>query len=68
MGDFYRVPADNRSLNYDKYFTEGDTERELLTVFDSDNTKHLNVEEVKEKLLQLEYIQNELNGVANIAK
>ena len=60
MGDFYRVPADQRSLNYDKYFNEGDAKRNTLTEFNSNNTKLLNVEEVKEKLLALSYIQEEL--------
>ena len=60
MGDFYRVPADNRDLNYDKYFTDGKNKTELLTEFNSNNTKLLNIEEVKEKLLSLEYIRNEL--------
>ncbi len=60
MGDFYRVPADKRSLNYDKYFKDGDTERNPLTEFNSNNTKLLTVEQVKEKLLSLEYIKNEL--------
>ena len=68
MGDFYRVPADNRGLNYDKYFTEGDTERIKLTAFNSDNTKLLGVEETKAKIAALEYIQNELKGLENIAK
>ena len=68
MGNFYRVPADNRTLNYDKYFTEGDQKRVELTEFNSDNTTRLDIEQVKEKLLSLEYIQNELNGVENIAK
>ena len=68
MGNFYRVPADNRTLNYDKYFTEGNVKRNILTEFNSDNTERLNLEQVKEKLLSLEYIQNELNGVENIAK
>ena len=68
MGNFYRVPADNRTLNYDKYFTEGNAQRELLTEFDSNNTQLLTVEQVKEKLLVLEYIQNELKGIDNIAK
>ena len=68
MGDFYRVPADNRTLNYDKYFTEGDHKRVSLTEFNSDNTKRLNLEETKAKIASLEYIQNELNGVANLAK
>ena len=60
MGDFYRVPADKRSLNYDKYFKDGDTERNTLTEFNSNNTTLMSVEEVKEKLLTLSYIQNEL--------
>ena len=60
MGDFYRVPCDKRDLNYDKYFKEGDVDRNLLTEFNSNNTELLNVEQVKEKLLELEYIQNEL--------
>jgi UDP-glucose 4-epimerase len=68
MGNFYRVPADNRDLNYDKYFTDGNAQRNILTEFNSDNTVRLNVEQVKEKLLSLEYIQNELKGIENIAK
>lgn len=68
MGNFYRVPADNRTLNYDKYFTEGDAKRVTLTEFNSDNTRRLNLEETKEKIASLEYIQNELNGTANLAK
>lgn len=68
MGDFYRVPADNRSLNYDKYFTEGDEKRCELTEFNSDNTRRLNLEETKAKIASLEYIQNELAGIPNLAK
>ena len=60
MGDFYRVPSDKRGLNYDKYFKEGDVERNPLTEFNSHNTKLLTVEEVKEKLLTLQYIRDEL--------
>ncbi len=60
MGNFYRVPCDKRGLNYDKYFTQGNIERNLLTEFNSNNTELLNVEQVKEKLLSLEYIGNEL--------
>ena len=66
-GNFYRVPADNRDLNYDKYFTDGNTQRNILREFNSDNTVRLDVEQVKEKLLSLEYIQNELKGIDNIA-
>ena len=68
MGNFYRVPADNRTLNYDKYFTEGDVKRVTLTEFNSDNTYRLNLEETKAKIASLEYIQNELKGIENIAK
>ena len=60
MGQFYRVPADNRGLNYDKYFKEGDEKRNTLTEFNSHNTVLLNTEEVKQRLLALKYIQNEL--------
>ena len=60
MGEFYRVPADKRGLNYDKYFKDGDTERTQLSEFDSNNTSLMTVEEVKDKLLSLAYIQNEL--------
>lgn len=68
MGDFYRVPTDNRSLNYDKYFTEGDEKRCELTEFNSDNTRRLNLEETKVKIASLEYIQSELAGIPNLAK
>ena len=61
MGDFYRVPADNRGLNYDKYFNNGDIERNPLKEFDSNNTALLTVEEVKAKLLTLSYIREELD-------
>ena len=60
LGDFYRVPADQRDLNYDKYFKVGDEERKTVTEFDSSNTKLMTVDEVKEKLLTLSYIQEEL--------
>ncbi len=68
MGDFYRVPADNRDLNYDKFFKEGDTKRALIDEFNSNNTRRLNLEETKAKIASLEYIQNELNGIPNVAK
>ena len=61
MGDFYRVPSDKRGLNYDKYFKDGDVERNPLTEFNSHNTKLLTVDEVKAKLLSLQYIKDELN-------
>ena len=60
MGNFYRVPSDKRGLNYDKYFKDGDVERNTLTEFNSHNTELLDVEGVKEKLLSLEYIREEL--------
>ena len=65
MGDFYRVPADKRGLNYDKYFTKGDTERNTLTELNSNNTELLTVEQVKEKLLTLKYINDELKKGEN---
>ena len=60
MGNFYRVPCDKRGLNYDKYFNKGDTERNPLTEFNSNNTKLLTVEETKAKIASLAYIQDEL--------
>ncbi len=60
MGHFYRVPCDKRDLNYDKYFKEGDVDRNPLTEFNSNNTELLSVEEVKAKLLELKYIRDEL--------
>lgn len=60
MGNFYRVPADNRGLNYDKYFKEGDEKRNTLTEFNSNNTRRLNLEETKETIAKLEYIQKRL--------
>ena len=68
MGNFYRVPADNRDLNYDKYFKEGDAKRATIEEFNSDNTRRLDLEETKAKIASLEYIQNELNGIPNIVK
>ena len=62
LGNFYRVPADNRDLNYDKYVNKGKVEDNFIKKFDSNNTKLLNVDEVVEKLLKLEYIKNELNS------
>ena len=62
MGDFYRVPADKRDLNYDKYFVTGNTERNPLTEFNSNNTELLNVEQVKQTLLKLKYIRDELEA------
>ncbi len=63
MGAFYRVPSDKRGLNYDKYFKEGDTKRNTLTEFNSHNTELLDIKQVKEKLMSLEYIRNELEDI-----
>jgi len=68
MGNFYRVPADNRDLNYDKYFKEGNVKQATIEEFNSDNTQRLDLEETKAKIASLEYIQNELSGIPNIVK
>ena len=60
MGNFFRIPSDNRSLNYDKFFSEGDEERNILTEFNSNNTRVLTVGETKAKIAALDYIQGEL--------
>ena len=60
MGDFYRVPADNRGLNYDKFFKDGDETRNTLTEFNSNNTRRLNLQETIDTIAKLEYIQNRL--------
>lgn len=60
LGDFYRVPCDKRGLNYDKYFTQGEVDRNLLKEFNSSNTTLLTVEEVKQKLLGLDSIREQL--------
>ncbi len=60
MGNFYRVPCDKRGLNYDKYFSQGDKDRNILTEFNSNNTQLLNVEDTKAKIAALAYIQDEL--------
>ena len=60
LGMFYRVPSDKRGLNYDKYFKDGDTDRNPLTEFNSNNTELLNVEQVRQKLLSLQYIRDEI--------
>ena len=68
MGNFYRVPADNRDLNYDKYFKEGDDKRVNIEEFNSNNTRQLDVAETREKIASLEYIQNELSGSGNFVQ
>lgn len=60
MGNFYRVPADNRGLNYDQYFKDGDDRRNILTEFNSNNTRRLNLEETKETIAKLAYIQKRM--------
>ena len=60
LGGFYRVPADNRGLNYDKYFKDGDAKRNTLTEFNSNNTRMLNLEETKATIAKLAYIQGRL--------
>ena len=60
MGDFYRVPADNRTLNYDKFFTEGNVKAVTIEEFNSNNTRRLDLAETKAKIAALEYIQEEL--------
>ena len=62
LGGFYRVPCDKRGLNYDKYFEKGDVKRDVLTEFNSNNTRLLDVSEVKAKLEALKYIQEELES------
>lgn len=60
MGNFFRVPCDKRDLNYDKYFWHGNADRVKLSAFTSDSTKRLETQQVKERLLALNYIQEEL--------
>ena len=60
MGNFYRVPCDKRGLNYDKYFKDGDVERNTLTEFNSNNTELLTIEQTKAKIASLQYIKDEL--------
>jgi UDP-glucose 4-epimerase len=60
LGNFYQVPCDKRDLNYDKYFKDGDVNRSALSEFNSNNTELLDVGQVKEKLLSLQYIRDEL--------
>jgi UDP-glucose 4-epimerase len=60
LGGFFRVPADQRDLNYDKYFVEGNKELSTVEEYNSNNTQILTVEEIKNKLLELDYVQNEL--------
>jgi UDP-glucose 4-epimerase len=61
MGDYYRIPSDNRNLNYDKYFVEGQEEISNIEDYHSHNTKRLSVNEMKNLLLKLDIIKNDLN-------
>ena len=65
LGNFYRIPCDKRNLNYDNYYRNGDTERNLLSEFNSNNTELLDVAQVQEKLLTLEYVRQELESFKN---
>ena len=62
LGGFYRVPADTRDLNYDKYFIDGSKELSTQNEYNSNNTQILNIEQIKEKLLELDYVKDELKG------
>lgn len=62
MGEFYRVPADKRDLNYDKYFVEGDEQLSVEEEYNSHNTERLNVEQIKSRLLELDYVKKELES------
>ena len=68
MGNFYRVPADNRDLNYDKYFIEGNTKRATIEEFNSNNTRRLDLEETKAKIAALDYIKKEMSGEGNFVQ
>jgi len=62
LGKYFRVPADKRDLNYDKYFIEGDQKLSTEVEYNSDNTERLNIEQIKEKLLTVEYVRQELEN------
>lgn len=68
LGGFFRVPADKRDLNYDKYFAEGDKKLSTEEEYNSHNTQILSIEQIKEKLLELEYVQNELKNMVLSSK
>lgn len=65
LGDYYRIPMDARDLNYDLYFEKGNKEQSTIEEFNSHNTKRLNIEEIKQKLLTTEYVRNELENKEN---
>ncbi|RJQ26470.1 NAD-dependent epimerase/dehydratase family protein [Candidatus Parcubacteria bacterium] len=60
LGGYYRIPADNRDLNYNKYFVEGEKEHSLAKDYNSNNTERIDIPRIKEKLLGLELVQREL--------
>lgn len=62
MGDFFRIPADKRDLNYDKYFVEGDKTLTTQDEYNSHNTEILNIDQIKEKLMQLDFVKDELES------
>jgi UDP-glucose 4-epimerase len=64
LGGYYRIPADNRDLNYNKFFVDGEQEVTMAEDYNSHNTERLNVEQIKEKLLTLDYVRRELAGEA----
>lgn len=66
LGGFYRVPADTRDLNYDKYFSEGDKQLTQETEYNSNNTERLSIEEIKQRLLTLDFVRNELEKRINV--
>lgn len=62
MGNYYRIPADNRDLNYAKYYSEGEESISALDDYTSHNTRRLNIGEVKELLMQLDYVKDALDA------
>ena len=62
MANFYRVPADKRDLNYDKYFVDGDQKLSSEEEYNSHNTERLNIEQIKAKLLELDYVREQLES------
>jgi len=62
LGDYYRIPADSRDLNYDKYFVDGETAISTLDDYTSHNTRRLNVDEVKEILMKLDLVRRAVDA------
>jgi len=61
MGDYFRIPADNRDLNYDKYFVEGQEELSIIEDYHSHNTNRLDIEGMKQLLVKLDLIKEDLS-------